>query len=151
MCLSRRKLPLVVVLAAVLTTLAAVPAALAQSPAQRVTNGIVALVTDWGERDFYVGAPASCARARSRTLSTAGISSRPRRPTSPRGGQCRKWVPRSMTMCSWTSNRRGGRALGDDLIVIASTDLVEIAVNFGNAAERFGAGIGSPVRIEPAR
>src|SRR5690606_1278123 len=41
-------------MAALLTALA--PAALAQSPAQRVSNGIVAFVTDWGERDFYVGA-----------------------------------------------------------------------------------------------
>lgn len=48
-------------------------------------------------------------------------------------------------------NTYGDVPVGDDLVFIASTDLVEISVNFGNAAERFGAGIGAPVRIEPAR
>jgi len=48
-------------------------------------------------------------------------------------------------------NTYGDVPVGDDLIFIASTDLLEIAVNYGNAAERFNAGIGSPVRIERAR
>jgi len=48
-------------------------------------------------------------------------------------------------------NTYGDVPVGDDLIFIASTDLLEISVNFGNAAERFGAGIGSPVRVERVR
>lgn len=48
-------------------------------------------------------------------------------------------------------NTYGDVPIGDDLIFIASTDLVEISVNFGDAAGRFDAGIGSPVRIEPVR
>lgn len=37
---------------------------------------------------------------------------------------------------------------GEDLIFIASTDFVEISINMGNAAEKFGARIGLPVVIE---
>ncbi len=55
---ARKTTSLAAVLVAVLAlcVFAASSAALAQSPAQRTSNGIVAFVTDWGERDFYVGA-----------------------------------------------------------------------------------------------
>ena len=36
---------------------------------------------------------------------------------------------------------------GEDLIFVASTDLLEISINWGNAAEKFGAELGSPVII----
>lgn len=41
-------------------------------------------------------------------------------------------------------NTYGEMPIGEDLILTASTDLVEIAVNHGYAVERFGAGIGAP-------
>ncbi len=44
-------------------------------------------------------------------------------------------------------NTYGDVPEGDDLIFVASTDLVEISINMGSAAEKFGAEIGSPVTI----
>lgn len=55
------------------------------------------------------------------------------------------------TLRSKFVNTYGDVPIGDDLVFIASTDQLEISVNFGNAAERFDAGIGSSVRIEPIR
>lgn len=48
-------------------------------------------------------------------------------------------------------NTYGDVPEGDNLAFLASTDLVEIAVNMGSAKERFGAGLGSPVVITKAQ
>ncbi len=48
------------------------------------------------------------------------------------------------------ANTYGDVPEGDDVAFLASTDLVEIAVNMGSAQERFGASLGSPVIITRA-
>lgn len=57
----------------------------------------------------------------------------------------------SITAESKFVNTYGDVPEGDDLVFIASTEFLEIAINMGDARSKFEAGIGSPVVIEKVR